>query len=81
MPRPSFIFLVSDSQKPVTFVHSSTHPGKFDEDTVIDIMRTHPMLIIGGVLQRNPFFVPPGEFRREFHERRAGRSISTSAGS
>lgn len=44
-------------------------------------VRTHPVIIIGGILQRNPFFVPPGEFLREFRERRAGRSISTSAGS
>src|ERR1700752_855608 len=28
-------------------------------DTVIDVMRTHPMVIIGGFLQRNPFFVSP----------------------
>jgi len=32
---------------------------------VIDIMRTHPMIIIGGILQHNPFFVPPEEFLRE----------------
>ena len=44
----------------------------FSGDTVIDIMRTHPMVIIGGILQQNPFFVPPQEFLREFHERRAG---------
>ena len=25
-------------------------------------MRTHPMVIIGGILQVNPFFVPPDEF-------------------
>ena len=25
----------------------------------MDIMRTHPMVIIGGILQENPFFVPP----------------------
>ena len=47
--------------------------GKFGGDTVIDIMRTHPMIIIGGILQRNPFFVPPEEFLRE---RRARRTIS-----
>ena len=56
------------------------HLGKFGGDTVIDIMRTHPMIIIGGTLQRNPFFVPPGEFLREFSERRTRQSISTSAG-
>jgi len=44
----------------------------FSGDAVIDIMRTHPMVIIGGILQQNPFFVPPQEFLLEFRERRAG---------
>jgi hypothetical protein len=35
----------------------------------VDIMRTHPMIIIGGILQENPFFVPPDEFLRELHTR------------
>jgi DcmR-like sensory protein len=52
------------------------HLGQFGGDTVIDIMRTHPMVIIGGILQRNPFFIPPTEFLREFRERRAARSAS-----
>ena len=45
--------------------------AKIGGDTVVDIMRTHPMIIIGGILQQNPFFVPPEEFLRELHERRA----------
>lgn len=28
------------------------------------------MIIIGGILQENPFFVPPDEFLRELKERR-----------
>ena len=52
------------------------HLGQFGGDAVIDIMRTHPMVIIGGTLQHNPFFVPPDEFLREFRGRRAGRSSS-----
>jgi MEDS: MEthanogen/methylotroph, DcmR Sensory domain len=56
------------------------HLGKFGGDTVIDIMRTHPMVIIGGILQRNPFFLHPSEFLREIRERRTGRSRSTSVG-
>ena len=48
--------------------------AKFRGDAVIDIMRTHPMIIIGGILQHNPFFVPPEEFLREVRERRARRS-------
>jgi hypothetical protein len=27
----------------------------------MDIMRTHPMVIIGAVVQENPFFVPPDQ--------------------
>jgi len=52
------------------------HLGHFGGDAVIDIMRTHPMVIIGGILQQNPFFVPPDEFLREFRQRRANRSSS-----
>ena len=50
--------------------------GQFGSDAVIDIMRTHPMVIIGGILQQNPFFVPPDEFLREFRQRRADRGNS-----
>ena len=35
----------------------------------MDVLRTHPMVIIGGVLQQNPFFVPPDEFLRELRAR------------
>jgi hypothetical protein len=45
--------------------------AKFGGDTVVDIMRTHPMIIIGGMLQQNPFFVPSGVFLREFRGRRS----------
>jgi MEDS: MEthanogen/methylotroph, DcmR Sensory domain len=44
--------------------------AKFGGDTVVDIMRTHPMIIIGSMLQQNPFFVPPSEFLHEFRGRR-----------
>jgi hypothetical protein len=50
--------------------------AKFGGDTVIDIMRTHPMIVIGGILQENPFYVPPAEFLRELRERRTGRAGS-----
>ena len=55
------------------------HLAKFGGEMVIDIMRTHPMVIIGGILQQNPFFVPPEEFLREFRERRAKRTTAASA--
>ena len=45
--------------------------SRFDASVVIDIMRTHPMTIIGGILQENPFYVPPDEMLRELKERSA----------
>lgn len=43
--------------------------AKFGADFVIDVLRTHPMALIGGVLQINPFFVPPAEFLEEMRSR------------
>lgn len=40
-------------------------------DAVIDILRTHPLVIIGSLLHQNPFFVPPEQFLRQH---RKGRS-------
>lgn len=47
--------------------------SKFSSSVLIDIMRTHPVVIIGGALQENPFFVPPDQFLLEMRERRAIR--------
>lgn len=52
--------------------------SKFGGDTVIDILRTHPMVIIGGILQQNPFFVPPDLFLRELRARRGARTAALS---
>jgi hypothetical protein len=43
--------------------------ARFSADVVMTILRTHPMVIIGGTLQQNPFFVPPDKFLRELRER------------
>lgn len=37
----------------------------------MDILRTHPMVIVGGILQVNPFFVPPDQMLAELRKRRA----------
>ena len=44
--------------------------SKFSAGVVIDILRTHPMVIIGGIVQENPFYVSPDRFLRELSERR-----------
>ena len=33
--------------------------GKFSASAVMDILRTHPMVIVGEVMQENPFYTPP----------------------
>jgi len=55
------------------------HLAKFGGDAIIDILRTHPMVILGGILQHNPFFAPPEEFLSEYRERRAERGSSPSS--
>lgn len=45
--------------------------NRFGAAVVLDILRTHPMVIIGGTLQENPFFVPPDQFLQQLRERRA----------
>ena len=44
--------------------------SKFDASVVMDALRTHPVVIIGGLLQENPFFVSPDQFLLEIRERR-----------
>jgi len=50
--------------------------AKFSGDTVVDVMRTHPMIIVGGILQQNPFFVPPQEFLHELRKRRTEQAMA-----
>jgi hypothetical protein len=52
---------------------------KFGASVVMDALRTHPVVIIGGLLQENPFFVPPDQLLLEIRERRSvGKSVTTA---
>ena len=50
------------------------NPSNFGATVAMDIMRTHPLVIIGGLLRENPFFVPPELFLDEMRERRLART-------
>jgi hypothetical protein len=63
------------------FYHSGdeefcTHDlSRFSASQAIDVLRSHPVAVVGGILQENPYFVPPEELLRELREqsrRRAG---------
>jgi hypothetical protein len=53
---------------------------KFGASVVMDALRTHPAVIIGGLLQENPFFVPPDQLLQEIRQRRPASESTSSAG-
>ena len=52
---------------------------KFGASVVMDALRTHPAVIIGGLLQENPFYVSPDQLLVEIRERRSVRKGVGSA--
>lgn len=50
--------------------------AQFNASVVMDMLRTHPAIIIGGILQENPLYVPPHEFLRELAERSQGSEVA-----
>jgi len=43
--------------------------AKFSGSVVVDIMRTHPVIILGDVIQESPFYVEPDAFLEEMKTR------------
>jgi hypothetical protein len=48
--------------------------NKIGAGVVRDVLRTHPMVVVGGLLKENPYFLPPDRFLREVQERRRYQS-------
>jgi hypothetical protein len=44
--------------------------SKFSSGVLMDILRTHPVAIVGGLVHENPFFVPPDELLLEIERKR-----------
>jgi hypothetical protein len=44
--------------------------SKFSSGVLMDILRTHPVAIVGGLVHENPFFVPPDELLLELERKR-----------
>jgi DcmR-like sensory protein len=53
--------------------------NRHSASVVMDILRTHPMVIVGGVLQENPLYVPPEEFLEELKQRKEQRHSGEGA--
>lgn len=52
---------------------------KFGAGIVIDALRTHPIVLVGGIVQRNPFYVPPEELLKELSERESPETGRTAS--
>ena len=52
---------------------------KFGAAIVVDALRTHPIVLIGGIVQRNPFYVPPEELLRELNQRESAETGRTAS--
>jgi MEDS: MEthanogen/methylotroph, DcmR Sensory domain len=48
--------------------------SRFSASVILDALRVHPAVIVGGIYQENPFYVPPDEFLKELRERNASRN-------
>jgi hypothetical protein len=53
--------------------------AQFSAGVVLDILRTHPVVIIGEAAAQNPFFVPPEVFLQELSDRGVYRLESRRA--
>jgi hypothetical protein len=44
--------------------------GRHDGSVIMDVLRTHPLAMVGGVVYENPFYIPPEQFLSEVKRRR-----------
>jgi hypothetical protein len=63
-------YLLPKYDDPVICTYDLT---KVPSRVTMDVLRTHPVVIMGGLLHDNPFFVPPDQFLLEIRERRGDR--------
>jgi hypothetical protein len=50
--------------------------AKLSGSMMMDLLRTHPLTLIGGVVQENPFYTPPEEMLRELRSRRLAEAAT-----
>lgn len=60
--------VLARNQQPAICVYDT---AKLSGVMLMDLLRTHPLTLIGGVLQENPFYTPPTEMLEELALRKA----------
>lgn len=69
-------YLLAKHDDPVVCVYDYS---KFDAGVIMDVLRTHPAVLIGGVLEHNPFFIPPDQFLEEMRHHGSSKSFGKAA--
>lgn len=60
--------VLSRNRQPAVCVYDI---AKLSGSMMMDILRTHPLTLIGGVVQENPFYTPPAQMLQELRARKA----------
>lgn len=63
--------VLSHNRQPAVCVYDI---AKLSGAMMMDLLRTHPLTLIGGVVQENPFFTPPAEMLEELRSRKASKA-------
>ena len=63
--------VLARNRQPAVCVYDT---AKLSGSMMMDLLRTHPLSLIGGVVQENPFFTPPREMLRELRARKLAAS-------
>lgn len=59
--------VLSRNRQPAVCVYDIS---KLSGAMMMDILRTHPLTLIGGVVQENPFYTPPADMLKELRARK-----------
>jgi hypothetical protein len=60
--------VLSRNKQPAVCVYDI---AKLSGSMMMDILRTHPLTLIGGVVQENPFYTPPAQMLQELRAHKA----------
>lgn len=53
--------------------------AKLSGSMMMDLLRTHPLTIVNGVVQENPFYIPASQMLRELEARKSNSGVAADA--
>lgn len=55
--------------------------AKLSGSMMMDILRSHPLTLVGNIIHENPFYTPPSQLLEELRSRKAGKRAADPAAS